>query len=100
MEWLRSFTQLVEQTLRLNSDQIMTKNKVIQFEESGPKYKINSFDVSGIIKIDSINDHEQGAHKAETLSIEISQKPLINLVWAGVLIMAVGLCIVYVRRKV
>lgn len=74
------------------------KNKVIRFEDSGPEYTIISFDVSGMVQLESGSNPE--GQKAETLAIEISEKPLINLVWAGVLIMALGLSIVYVRRKI
>ncbi|MBU2492713.1 MAG: cytochrome c biogenesis protein CcsA [Bacteroidetes bacterium] len=94
---IKSGSDIITKNIVINDPE----NNIIEFDDSGKKYVINSFDVSGVIQITSINETEDhtGHNHNETLAIEISEKPFINLVWAGVIVMAIGLTIVYARRK-
>lgn len=70
-----------------------------QIEEEGLTFAVAHFDVSGMIEFnvtDSNNNKEEA--KGEILSIEYREKPLINLVWSGVLLMAFGFLIMLIRR--
>lgn len=70
-----------------------------QIEEEGLTFTVAHFDVSGMIEFnvtDSNNNKEEA--KGEILSIEYREKPLINLVWSGVLLMAFGFLIMLIRR--
>jgi len=71
-----------------------------QIEEEGLTFTVAHFDVKGTIEFnirDSNNTNKKEV-KADILSIEYREKPLINLVWAGVLLMSIGFLIMLIRR--
>ncbi len=71
-----------------------------QIEEEGLTFTVSHFDVKGMIELnvmDSNNTKKEEA-KADILSIEFREKPLINLVWSGVLLMSIGFLIMLIRR--
>ena len=69
-----------------------------QIEEEGLAFKVNHFDVSGTLEliVNDLNNTQEA--KPEILSVEYREKPLINLVWAGVLLMSYGFLIMIIRR--
>ena len=69
-----------------------------QIKEEGLNFTAESFDVSGTIKFDVADMNKKDSVKAETLSVEYREKPLINLVWSGVLLMAVGFILMIIKR--
>ena len=66
------------------------------------KIELTNLDASGTVAValSSLdgNSTEQVSVTKETLSVEASIKPFINLVWAGVLVMVFGFVISVVRR--
>ncbi len=71
-----------------------------QIEEEGLTFIVAHFDVSGTIELnvlDSNNTNKEEA-KADILSVEYREKPLINLVWSGVLLMSIGFLVMLIRR--
>ncbi|MFA5804549.1 MAG: cytochrome c biogenesis protein CcsA [Melioribacteraceae bacterium] len=71
-----------------------------QIKEEGLTFTVAHFDVSGTIELnarDSNNTNKEEV-KADILSIEFREKPLINLVWSGVLLMSIGFLIMLIRR--
>ncbi len=69
-----------------------------QIKEEGLHFTAESFDVSGTIKFDVTNLNNKEVVKAETLSVEYREKPLINLVWSGVLLMSIGFILMIIKR--
>jgi len=69
-----------------------------QVEEEGLTLKVNHFDVSGTLEliVNDLNNIKEA--RPEILSIEYREKPLINLVWAGVLLMSFGFIVMIIRR--
>lgn len=70
-----------------------------QIEEEGLTFTVAHFDVSGMIEFnvaDSNNNKEEA--KGEILAIEYREKPLINLVWSGVLLMSIGFTLMIIKR--
>ena len=85
---IKNFSIVVNDSLR-NSFQI---------EEEGLAFTVNHFDVSGTIEliVNDLNNIQEA--KPEILSVEYREKPLINLVWAGVLLISIGFLIMIIRR--
>ncbi|MCL5030848.1 MAG: cytochrome c biogenesis protein CcsA [Bacteroidetes bacterium] len=69
-----------------------------QIKEEGLNFTAESFDVSGTIKFDVADMNKKEVVKAEILSVEYREKPLINLVWSGVLLMSVGFTLMIIKR--
>jgi cytochrome c-type biogenesis protein CcmF len=70
-----------------------------QIEEEGLTLVVAHFDVSGTIGLNVLDSNiNMKDAKAEILSIEYREKPLINLVWAGVLFMSIGFLLMIIRR--
>lgn len=69
-----------------------------QIEKDGLTFTANHFDVSGTIELIVADLKNTQEAKAEILSVEYREKPLINLVWSGVLLMAFGFLIMLIRR--
>ncbi len=71
-----------------------------QIEEEGLTFTVAHFDVKGMIELNVMdsNNTNKGEIKADILSIEFREKPLINLVWSGVLLMSIGFLIMLIRR--
>ena len=69
-----------------------------QIKEEELNFTAKSFDVSGTIKFNVTDLNNKEVVKAEILSVEYREKPLINLVWAGVLLMAVGFVFMIIKR--
>ncbi|HMN49553.1 MAG TPA: cytochrome c biogenesis protein CcsA [Ignavibacteriaceae bacterium] len=69
-----------------------------KIDEEGLTLKVNHFDVSGTLEliVNDLNNTQEA--KPEILSIEYREKPLINLVWAGVLLMSFGFIVMIIRR--
>lgn len=69
-----------------------------QIKEEGLTFKANHFDVSGTIEFIVTDLKNTQEVKAEILSIEYREKPLINLVWSGIFLMSLGFMLMIVRR--
>ena len=69
-----------------------------QIEEDGLTFTVAHFDVSGVLELNVMDSNNKKEINADILSIEYREKPLINLVWSGVLLMAIGFLIMLIRR--
>ncbi|MBU2507738.1 MAG: cytochrome c biogenesis protein CcsA [Bacteroidetes bacterium] len=69
-----------------------------QIEDEGLTFTANHFDVSGTLELIVTDLNNIQETKPDILSIEYREKPLINLVWAGVLLMSIGFLIMIIRR--
>ncbi len=71
-------------------------------DEANMNLAVTKIDAAGSINL-SVYDKEAKPvleeHKEETLSVEASIKPNINLVWLGVLLISIGFIIAALRRK-
>jgi len=70
--------------------------------EANLKIEMSSLDAAGtiVVSLSSLDETESTPMhmQKETLSIEASIKPFINLIWAGVIVMVVGFVLSTVRR--
>ena len=73
-------------------------NKHVYDEKTKISFEIVSFDVAGSIQISIDNNNQFASFTNDVLTVRISEKPFISLVWIGILVMAMGLIIVVVRR--
>ena len=73
--------------------------KKVYDEETNISFDVVNYDVSGILQINMNRNFQNAAFTNDMLTISISEKPFISLVWIGVLVMALGLIIVYIRRN-
>lgn len=74
-------------------------SKKVYDKETNTTFNIVGYDVSGFLQISLNNNFQNVALTNDILTISISEKPFISLVWIGVLVMALGLVIVYIRRS-
>lgn len=82
-------------------DVTLVKNviKKVHDEETNISFDVVEYDVGGILQINMNRNFQNAAFANDMLTVSISEKPFISLVWIGVLVMALGLMIVYVRRN-
>lgn len=82
-------------------DVILVKDviKKVYDEETNISFDVVNYDVGGILQINMNRNFQNVAFTNDMLTVSISEKPFISLVWIGVLVLALGLVIVYVRRN-
>ena len=73
--------------------------KKLYDEETNMSFDVVNYDVSGILQISMNRNFQNAAFTNDMLTVSISEKPFISLVWIGVLVMALGLLTVYIRRN-
>jgi len=68
-------------------------------DEEGLTFTVAHFDIKGMIELNVVNSENYKEEvRADVLSIEYREKPLINLVWSGVLLMAIGFSLMIIKR--
>lgn len=88
-----------EYTNKLDVVLVKGVSKKIFDEETDISFDVVDYNVGGILQITMNSSFQNAALTNDVLTVSISEKPFISLVWIGVLVMALGLVIVYIRRN-
>lgn len=72
--------------------------KRVYDETTNISFDITNYDVAGILQIKFDSQIQNVNITKDILTVKISEKPFISFVWIGIIVMALGFTLVYIRR--